>query len=440
MGAKAAGAQAHDVVVVGGGPSGASAALWLARAGWDVAVFERKRFPRPKTCGDGLTPRAVRQLEDMGLGGALASKHRIDGLRSLAFGRSLEMPWPAHPSFPSHGYVIERSELDAMVLGAAEAAGATVHQTSEATPLLGQDGDPIGIKVRSASGEREVTARFVIVADGANSRFGRALGARRIREWPMGLAIRGHWRSPRSEDNMIESRLDLRDASGAVVPGYGWVFPLGDGRVNVGVGLLTSEGRWKGFNTTKLLARFLEQCSAWGIDPANPLAEPTGGKLPMGFSVGPRAGRRHILVGDAAGSINPFNGEGIAYGYETGRLGAWAVAEALSSGDPEALSAYPRRLEEAYALYERLGRAFVRLISKPTVLQACVATGMVVPATMRWMLRLMANLMYPEEIGPPEAAYRALAALASHLPISAEAEALAGLARTTAAATEAAPA
>lgn len=147
----------------------------------------------------------------------------------------------------------------------------------------------------------------------------------------------------------------------------------------------------------------------------------------MGFSVGPRAGRRHILVGDAAGSINPFNGEGIAYGYETGRLGAWAVGEALSSDDPSALASYSRRVEEAYAVYERIGRAFVRAISRPTILRACVATGMVAPPTMRWMLRLMANLMYPEELGPPEAAYRALAGLVAHLPRSAQAEMLSGL-------------
>src|SRR5690348_16304508 len=98
----------HEVLVVGGGPSGASTAFWLARAGHDVCVVERKRFPREKTCGDGLTPRAVHQLEEMGLGEALTRYHRFDGLRACAHGITLELSWPQHPVYPSYGYVVRR--------------------------------------------------------------------------------------------------------------------------------------------------------------------------------------------------------------------------------------------------------------------------------------------------------------------------------------------
>src|SRR6266542_6069307 len=96
----------YDVAVVGGGPSGAACAYWLADAGHDVVVVEKKHFPREKTCGDGLTPRAVKQLDDMGLGGTLAYHHRFDGLRSIAFGQTLELPWPEVPGLPRYGYVI----------------------------------------------------------------------------------------------------------------------------------------------------------------------------------------------------------------------------------------------------------------------------------------------------------------------------------------------
>ena len=99
------------------------------------------------------------------------------------------------------------------------------------------------------------------------------------------------------------------------MPGYGWIFPLGDGRINVGIGLLSSGDRWKGVNTTQMLEAFCRQAPAsWGIKPETCLGPATGGRLPMGFSVSPRSGPSHLVVGDASGSINPFNGEGITYG------------------------------------------------------------------------------------------------------------------------------
>ena len=113
----------HDVVVVGGGPAGSSCAYWLADAGWDVVVVEKKHFPRVKTCGDGLTPRAVRQLADMGLEDALAGSHKYSGLRAYGFGQSLEMQWPEHPNFPNYGYTITRHDLDGLVAERAVKAG-----------------------------------------------------------------------------------------------------------------------------------------------------------------------------------------------------------------------------------------------------------------------------------------------------------------------------
>src|SRR5487761_1272458 len=126
----------HDVLVIGGGPSGSACAYWLADAGWDVVLVERKHFPREKTCGDGLTPRSLRQLSDMGIDLSLAGAHRYDGLRSCAYGLELELPWPAHPSFPSHGFVITRHDLDVMVAERAEKAGATLWQEMEAIEAL----------------------------------------------------------------------------------------------------------------------------------------------------------------------------------------------------------------------------------------------------------------------------------------------------------------
>lgn len=423
------------MLVVGAGPGGSACAYWLAEAGWDVAVVERKRFPREKTCGDGLTPRAVRQLADMGLEDALAGSHRYGGLRSCGFGRTMELQWPQHPSFPDYGYTITRHDLDGLVAERAQKAGAVLHQGTEAVaPLPTGGAAPVraaepsaagllpacgGAEVRDKeSGEsRHLRARYVVVADGANSRFGRALGTERRREYPLGMALRAYYRSPRHDDTFIESHLDIRDAEGKVVPGYGWIFPLGDGRVNVGVGLLSTDRRWKGVNTSRLMDAFVDFAPrSWGISPETACGPATGGKLPMGLSVRPRYGPNAVVVGDAGGSINPFNGEGIAYGYETGRLAAAAVGAALSGEGEAALARYVDQLDQAYAAYYRVARAFVRLISRPQVMRACVGIGMRSELIMGELLRIMANLMRPDA-GPAELAYRGMDTVADLLKL-----------------------
>jgi len=416
--------------VVGAGPSGAACAYWLADAGWDVAVVEKKHFPREKTCGDGLTPRSVRQLADMGVEESLAGAHRYGGLRSVGFGRSLELTWPAHPDFPNYGYTVTRHDLDGLVAERALKAGATVLQGTEALePILesppdeatGEELDALpvcnGAVVREGAKTRQLRARYVVVADGANSRVGRALGLVRDRAYPQGMALRGYYRSERHDEPWIESHLDIRDANGDIVPGYGWIFPLGDGRVNVGVGLLSTDRRWRGVNTTKLMEAFVAGVGAsWGLNEATCCGPPTGGRLPMGMSVGPRVGPNTVVIGDAGGLINPFNGEGIAYGYETGRFAAASLAEALNGGGADALASYEERIRDAYAEYYRVGRAFVRLVSNPAVMRACVSVGMRSEAIMNQLLRIMANLMRPDGHGAAEVGYSALVALAKVLP------------------------
>jgi geranylgeranyl reductase family protein len=410
---------AVDALVIGGGPSGAACAYWLAEAGHEVTLVERKHYPREKTCGDGLTPRSVRQLEDMGLATELSHHHRFDGLRSMAFGQTLELRWPEHPEFPSYGYVITRADLDHLVAKQAAKAGAEIREATEAVSPIVEGGLVRGAVVKdSDTGVTEaVRARYVVVADGANSRFGRALGTSRDRSYPLGMAIRGYYTSPRHDEPWIESHLDIRDKAGNVLPGYGWIFPLGDGRVNVGIGLLSTFNQWKAVNTTHLMEAFVEYAPAsWGLSPSTACGAPTGGRLPMGMSVGPHAGPTSLVVGDAGGSINPFNGEGIAYAYETGRMAATAVALALETGDGLALQSYERQLTEIYGLYFKVARAFVKIIGHPELMRALVATGMRSRTLMEWVLRIMANLLRPDELGPAEAAYKAVAAIARLAP------------------------
>ena len=410
------------------GPSGASCAYWLADAGWDVVVVEKKVFPREKTCGDGLTPRAVRQLADMGLEGALAGSHRYEGLRAFGFGRSIDMRWPEHPNFPDYGYTITRHDLDGLVAGHAAAAGATLLQGTEVTAARRRREGPVGgpapdAERRHRQGEgrrrRRGPSRPVTwwwptgPTHGSAACSARRGGGTSRWAWPCA----GYYRSERHDDPFIESHLDIRDAEGNVVPGYGWIFPMGDGRVNVGVGLLSTDQRWKGLNTSHLMDAFVDFAPAsWGIRPETSLGPPTGGKLPMGLSVGPRAGGNVVITGDAGGAINPFNGEGIAYGYETGRLAAAALGHALSGEGEGALRDYDRELTAAYGPYYKVARAFVHLISNPEAMRLCVGLGMRSELLMTQLLRIMANLMRPDAVGPAELGFRAMELVSRLLP------------------------
>jgi geranylgeranyl reductase family protein len=385
-----------------------------------VCVLERKAFPRDKTCGDGLTPRAVHQLREMGLEPAIAARHHHHvGLRAEAHGITLDLPWPDHPVFPSYGYVVRRRDLDGLVAEQAGAAGATVRESSEALRPLTRDGHVIGALVKDkASGEtREVHARYVVVADGSLSRFGRALGTARDKSYPQGIAIRGYFESPLSADPWIESCLDVHDRGGRSLPGYGWIFPLGDGTINVGIGLLSTYKGYRDVNTTHLMREWAATApERWGIDPDAMLAPPTGGRLPMAGSVNPKVGPNWLVVGDAAGSINPFNGEGIDYAYETARMAADLIDEAIVSGTGQPLQRYTTMLDDEYGLYFRVARSFARIIGQPMLMRELTRVGMRSQSLMEWVLRIMANLLRDDELGPAEAAYRSVARIARLAP------------------------
>ncbi len=320
-----------DVLVVGGGPAGAGRGYWLARHGHDVTVVERKTFPRDKTCGDGLTPRAVHQLDEMGLADqARARSTATTGCAPPGWAASWSCSGRAHPIYPNYGYVVRRRDLDTMVADNAVAAGATPAAgprsacTRSSTAASSAAPRPTASTGRRVGADRDPRRVHVVVADGANSRFGAPSARRRLRDWPYGTAIRTYWESPRHAEPWIESALDVKDRNGNPMPGYGWIFPVGDGTVNIGVGLLSTFRDFKGVNTTHLL-------DALRPPDRRPLGDRPGHARvqgqPAGASrwaarVGPKAGPTYLVVGDAAGSVNPFNGEGIDYAYETARMAA----------------------------------------------------------------------------------------------------------------------
>ena len=381
-----------DVAIVGGGPSGAAAAHYLASRGHSVLVCEKKSFPREKTCGDGLTPRAVKVLREMGLGDELETWERVKGLRVHAAGRTLELPFPELEDFESFGLVKPRKDLDQIVLDNAEAAGAKVLYETQAHEPIFDGGVLRGFLAKREGAKEEFRAKWVVCAEGAATKFGRSLGRERNLDYPMGLAIRQYFKSPMQQSGWFEAYLDVRSGEDNL-PGYGWVFPVGDGTVNAGVGLLSTFGGWRDVNLHDLQRNFVNNLPAeWEVNYETVCSKPRAGRLFMGQSVWPPHGPGFVLTGDAAGMINPCNGEGIAYAYETGRIAGRHLDEALRSGGSVSLPGYTRELKDTYGPYFRLGRRFVKLIGHPVLMEKLVSMGMHSKTIMSFALTLMANL------------------------------------------------
>jgi menaquinone-9 beta-reductase len=394
-----------DVIVVGAGPAGSATAYYLARTGLDVLLLEKSRFPREKVCGDGLTPRGVKALVAMGISVSEQDGWvRNKGLRVIGAGKRMELAWPELSSYPGYGLVRPRTDLDQMLAHRARQAGARLQEGVTVTgPVLDdRSGRIIGVTARPSAadtGERAYTARVIVAADGNSSRLSVAMGLRKRDDRPLGVAVRTYYQSPRHDDDYLESWLDLWDGD-RLLPGYGWIFGMGDGTSNVGLGLLNTSTAFGHTDYHALLRRWLKGMPAeWGFTEENRTQPVRGAALPMGFNRTPHYFNGLLLVGDAGGMVNPFNGEGIAYAMESGEILARTIAQALARArraeTERVLAEYPRTLSEAYGGYYALGRTFVKLIGRPGLMRFATRHSMARPALMRFALKLLANLTDP---------------------------------------------
>lgn len=328
----------------------------------------------------------------MGLHKEAATWERVEGLRVHSPTRSLELTFPDLDSWPAYGLVKPRRDLDRIVLSHAEEAGAKVLYHTQVTEPIFERGVCTGIRAKRDGLEEDVRAKWVVCAEGSATKFTRTLGRTRDPGYPMGFAIRQYFRSPLQSSGWFEAYLGVRARSDAI-PAYGWVFPVGDGTVNVGVGLLSTYGRWKEVNLHDLRDHFVSVLpSEWEINDDTMCSKPRAGRLFMGSSVWPPHGPGFLIAGDAAGMINPCNGEGIAYAYETGRKAGRHIDEALRDGSSPVLGSYTRDLIDSYGSYYRLGRRFVKVIGNPFIMDKLVSLGMRSRALMSFTLTMLGNL------------------------------------------------
>ena len=396
-----------DVLIVGAGPAGSAAAAWLARRGIDVVLTDRAPLGRDKTCGDGLTPRAMAELRRLGLDEWAGERISIKGLRLRGFGAEHEIPWPSG-RFGQRGSAVPRRVLDrALAEKAADEGarlfagwGARITGTSDVMGGVVPTEVTLSGPREEGSEQRQIAARVVIGADGARSSIGRALGRRWHRDLPFAVAARSYMTADAHDLPWIGSDLELRDAAGAIAPGYGWVFPLGDGSVNLGVGALATSNRPANVNVRELLAAYVPKVrEEWGLH-GEP-REVASAFLPMGGAVSGVAGPNWALTGDAAGLINPLNGEGIDYGLEAGRLLAGVVAEHLDSRDPHGAGAltavWPQVLREEFGPSFALARQLATLLTYPRFLPAVGPIGMGSTVLMQAAVRCMGNVVTEDD-------------------------------------------
>ena len=387
-----------DCVVVGGGPSGAVAAIAAQRAGFSTLLVDASEHGRDKTCGDGLTPRAVHTLRTLGLESVLPD-YRNQGLKLHGYGGDVTAPWP-DSHYGTFGSASPRKLFDAALIDQATAAGATVWTGCAAHDA---DFDAHGAITAVHTDRGPVRTRWVIVADGVRSPFGKRLGRTWHRDQVYGIAARSYCSSPHSEESWMHSHVELRDPAGEIQPGYGWIFPLGDGTVNLGCGALSTDARPAKVNTKKLLAHYArEQSADWGLGEPQ---EVTSALLPMGGAVSNVAGPNWALIGDAAACVNPLNGEGIDYGMETAVMAVELLAERA-----DLTLAWPYVLRRAYGDAFALARTAARLLTYPQFLPAAgplALRGLGGRYLMPAAARLMGNLITEEDTDLIARAWRA---------------------------------
>jgi geranylgeranyl reductase family protein len=385
----------YDVVIAGGGPAGSSTAYWLARQGVRVLVMDKCAFPREKICGDGIAPRAVRNLYKMGLQERLDGQfNKFHGFRFAGAGRSVvETLIPPVRRFPDHGYIIRRVDLDKILLDYARENGAEVWEECRVTAPLLEGGRVVGVRALRDGTEVEVTAPVTVGADGPHSLLGRKMGLLVNDPLYLGISIRQYWEGVEGIGDFLEVYPEKE-----VSPGSGWVFPVTrDGVANVGVGAMLYHMRRDSINLHRFFETLVNDTEhvAPKLRNARPISPLRGALLRVGLGGSKVECPGMILVGDAASMTNPVSGEGITYALETGEMAADHVLESRMTGrgfhiDPDEDS-FRDKLTDRYQHYFNHGIMSIKWGNRTSFMRPLLAVTSKNPMFRRYLVR---SLMY----------------------------------------------
>lgn len=387
-----------DVVIVGAGPAGSSAAYFLAAAGLDVWLLESRTLPRTKPCGDGIGPRAMLMLKEMGLAGWLETGgyYRIERMRLISrSGRSIVSDTSGHDFPVPYGYVVRREVFDEKLVRHAQAAGANLLEAWRAESCILEEGRAVGVRGTHRGEPAEIRARLVVAADGSTGMFSRHFGN------DIGSVQAVAFRSYADFSEELDNCANIY-FSDRLPKGYAWVFPLSKTQANIGIGTLGADSAK--VNLRAAFSQFITETTVpVRLDGARLESTGQGSIMRMSFGKRPLSFPGVAFTGDAAGLVSPINGEGISHAIESSRI----LADSLEGGfvDTEAidraLERYSREMLRNYRSYFRWGRFLGMLLSNPARLDRLIMKAQRDPRLAHTLTGVLSNTIHPRELARP---------------------------------------
>jgi geranylgeranyl reductase family protein len=395
-------AKIYDVAIIGAGPGGSATAHYLAQAGLDVLLLDKSDFPRDKTCGDGLTPRALHVLDDMGILPEVSkSGFQINGLELHArSGMEMDTDIPEHPDYPNHLLVVPRIKLDDIIRRRAIRSGAKF-ESPVRVRSINHEKNSVHIHASQSGKKLNYQAKLIVVSVGANLRLLSDLGIL-VKKPNMIIAARAYFEGMQGLGDRVQAHF-----ADVPMPGYGWVFPISETAANIGMGYWSTRKPLAGrkasirsemetFLSSPKIRTMLEGASMQGSIQSYPLR--------IDFNSAPTFGERILLVGESAGLVSPLTGEGIDFALESGQLAAQFIQDKMPAGDfgPEIMSEYDRILRNQFRSIFRFLNYVRSFYLNPILMHRTIQVANKRSEIKRVLINVLMSQQHPSEMINPQ--------------------------------------